>query len=125
MTEVLERNHGGRPVGHPGEMGPEKPQWFDQPLPCGVFYAETGYDAWFGPDEDELEVMFSTLSYDKAKEARAESIREHVNVARTICQSCPVQRECLRFAMENGIDAGIWGGMTRYQRTQLRNQVAA
>src|SRR5580704_16514573 len=111
MTEILERNHGGRPVGHPDEMGPEKPEWFDQPLPCGVFYAETGYDAWFGPDEGEIAVMFATLSYDDAKRAKAESIREHLGVATKICNACPVQRECINWAMENGIKDGIWGGM--------------
>ena len=124
MTEVLEINQGGRPAGNPCDMGPEKPEWFDQPIPCGIFYAETGYDAWFGPDEDELMVMFDTLSYDEAKKARAESIAEHAGVAMKICNSCPVQAECLEFAMENGIDAGIWGGLTRRQRTQLRNQAA-
>lgn len=115
----------GAGIGQPREIGPERPEWFDQPLPCGVFFAETGYDAWFGPDEDEIEVMFSTLSYDEAKEARAESIREHQGVARKVCGSCPVQATCLEWAMDNGIDDGIWGGLTRYQRTQLRNQQEA
>jgi WhiB family transcriptional regulator, redox-sensing transcriptional regulator len=33
-----------------------------------------------------------------------------------ICGSCPVRAECLRYAIEHGIDFGVWGGMTERQR---------
>ena len=36
-----------------------------------------------------------------------------------ICQSCPVQRECLRWALEKREKWGIWGGMTGKGRSNL------
>ena len=39
-----------------------------------------------------------------------------------VCKTCPVQKDCLEFAVENNIDHGIWGGMSPQQRKQyLRN----
>lgn len=42
--------------------------------------------------------------------------------ARKICGSCAVQSFCLEYALENGEEYGIWGGMTRAQRTQLKRR---
>lgn len=36
-----------------------------------------------------------------------------------ICNSCPVRWECLNYAVCNGIEYGIWGGMTETQRLPL------
>ena len=36
--------------------------------------------------------------------------------ARCICFTCPVQKECLDFAIENSIDIGIWGGLPYRER---------
>jgi WhiB family redox-sensing transcriptional regulator len=33
-----------------------------------------------------------------------------------ICRQCPVQSDCLEFAIEHGEFRGIWGGMTPHQR---------
>lgn len=33
-----------------------------------------------------------------------------------ICAACPVRDECLRYAVENEVEFGIWGGMTERQR---------
>lgn len=30
--------------------------------------------------------------------------------ARRICSTCPVQVDCMQYAIENDIDFGIWGG---------------
>ena len=40
--------------------------------------------------------------------------------ARAICARCSVQRECLAFALEEGIDDGVWGGSSRRERRKLR-----
>jgi hypothetical protein len=32
---------------------------------------------------------------------------------RTVCQACPVERECSTFARDEGIDSGFWGGSAR------------
>lgn len=39
-----------------------------------------------------------------------------------ICDSCPVKTECLNYAISNGIEYGIWGGMTERQRLPLLRQ---
>lgn len=38
---------------------------------------------------------------------------------RAICESCPVQTECLTFALENGERHGIWGGLTQDERSDM------
>lgn len=48
---------------------------------------------------------------------------EH-KVAKSICQRCPVRTECLRYALEEPVDHGIWGGLTERERRRLRRQVA-
>lgn len=37
-----------------------------------------------------------------------------------VCRTCPVELDCLRYAVANGENYGIWGGMTTDQRTNLR-----
>lgn len=39
-----------------------------------------------------------------------------------ICQGCPVQEECLDYALTNDIDFGVWGGLTERQRRSLRRR---
>lgn len=36
-----------------------------------------------------------------------------------ICDRCPVREQCLRYAIDNGIEFGIWGGLTERQRRRL------
>lgn len=37
-------------------------------------------------------------------------------LAKAICASCPVRRECLEFALRTGQVHGIWGGLTEEER---------
>lgn len=37
-----------------------------------------------------------------------------------VCHTCPVELACLRYAVSNGENYGIWGGMTEDQRFHLR-----
>jgi WhiB family transcriptional regulator, redox-sensing transcriptional regulator len=42
-----------------------------------------------------------------------------------ICRVCPVQNECLNFAITTGQSEGIWGGTTPAQRRRIvRNERA-
>lgn len=50
--------------------------------------------------------------------------REH-KLAKRICRSCPVRRDCLSYAMDAPIDHGIWGGMTERERKRYRRQAGA
>lgn len=36
--------------------------------------------------------------------------------AKAICAKCPVKQDCLRYATNNRIDFGIWGGTSANQR---------
>ncbi len=40
--------------------------------------------------------------------------------AKAICRACPVQGECLSYAVNNGEKFGIWGGKSERERRRLR-----
>jgi WhiB family transcriptional regulator, redox-sensing transcriptional regulator len=40
--------------------------------------------------------------------------------AKAVCARCLVQRKCLGFALEQGIEWGVWGGSSARERIQLR-----
>ena len=40
--------------------------------------------------------------------------------AKRICRECPVQRQCLKYAMEAPVDHGVWGGLTERERRRRR-----
>lgn len=43
-----------------------------------------------------------------------------------VCERCVVKDECLRYALDNDIDFGVWGGLTERQRRAFqRRQYAA
>ena len=44
------------------------------------------------------------------------SVSAEIPAAKAICADCPVQSECLEYALENRIAHGIWGGSTERQR---------
>lgn len=40
--------------------------------------------------------------------------------ARAVCNDCPVKVECLRYALANREQFGIWGGTSERERRRLR-----
>ncbi|MFB8028316.1 WhiB family transcriptional regulator [Streptomyces sp. NPDC056465] len=44
--------------------------------------------------------------------------------AKAVCGTCPVREQCLEWAMENGQDAGVWGGMDENERRALKRRRA-
>ncbi|MEV6315757.1 WhiB family transcriptional regulator [Streptomyces sp. NPDC051776] len=45
-------------------------------------------------------------------------------LAKGVCNHCPVQQECLEWALENNQDSGVWGGMDEMERRALRRRTA-
>lgn len=39
--------------------------------------------------------------------------------AKAVCARCPVREQCLDYAVENGLDHGIFGGLTERERRDL------
>jgi WhiB family redox-sensing transcriptional regulator len=39
--------------------------------------------------------------------------------AKAVCARCPVREQCLRHALDNGLDHGIFGGTTETERRSL------
>ena len=42
-----------------------------------------------------------------------------VEVAKRVCEGCPVQERCLEYALRNRIDHGVWGGCSARQRRRI------
>lgn len=51
------------------------------------------------------------------------TMKKDQDKAKTICRTCPVQKQCLQFAMDNGIIHGIWGGKSERQRKIMRGEM--
>lgn len=47
---------------------------------------------------------------------RGDARRDRSLLAKQICRSCPVSRECLAFALASREGFGIWGGMSEDER---------
>ena len=42
--------------------------------------------------------------------------------AKAVCGRCPVQSECLRWAVLNRIEHGVWGGLSEDERRTIKHQ---
>jgi WhiB family redox-sensing transcriptional regulator len=51
--------------------------------------------------------------------------REKLSQAKAVCKRCPVQLECLNYALtefSRSSDWGVWGGTDPFERRQLRRK---
>jgi WhiB family redox-sensing transcriptional regulator len=48
-----------------------------------------------------------------------------IDHAKTVCRECPVQPDCLEFALTTNQDSGIWGGTSEEERRKLRREYVA
>lgn len=50
--------------------------------------------------------------------------REHAHAyfseARIVCAGCPVSKDCLRYALDNNEQDGMWGGLSISERRRVR-----
>jgi len=47
-----------------------------------------------------------------------------IEEAKVVCRRCSVVDECLRWALETGQDAGVWGGLSEDERRALKRRNA-
>jgi WhiB family redox-sensing transcriptional regulator len=60
------------------------------------------------------------------EEEQGEYFRLRVSLAKCICASCPVQRECADYALAAEERYGVWGGLTAEERARrLRRRAVA
>jgi WhiB family transcriptional regulator, redox-sensing transcriptional regulator len=52
----------------------------------------------------------------------AHPARAQLAAAKAVCARCPVQSECLGYALAAGQVHGIWGGLTEEERRLLRQR---
>jgi WhiB family transcriptional regulator, redox-sensing transcriptional regulator len=45
-----------------------------------------------------------------------------VEQAKAVCRRCSVTDECLKWALESGQDAGVWGGMSEEERRAVKRR---
>jgi hypothetical protein len=48
-----------------------------------------------------------------------------IGYAKSFCQRCPSVDRCLQWAMDNGEEHGVWGGLSEKERRSLRRRKAA
>ena len=44
---------------------------------------------------------------------------------KAVCAGCPVRAQCLSYALDNGLDHGIFGGATERERRALKRTAEA
>ncbi|MGW6790748.1 WhiB family transcriptional regulator [Streptomyces chartreusis] len=42
--------------------------------------------------------------------------------AKSVCRRCPVQEQCLEWALETAQDSGVWGGQSEDERRAMRRR---
>lgn len=91
---------------------------------CRAFYEKTGYDAWYGPDEDEIARVTAAIPDEVQAQMEVTAMKQNARkTAIQVCASCPVRAECLRYAMTTDIRHGVWGGLSPYSRQALKHKL--
>ncbi len=55
----------------------------------------------------------------------SEGARADQERAKAVCRTCPVQSECLDYALVSNQEFGVWGGLSEDERRALKTEVAA
>ena len=64
------------------------------------------------------------MFFPPAQFERKDEKLERESRAKAICRTCPVNRECLEYAVSIREAHGIWGGLNEVERKQLLAQRA-
>jgi WhiB family redox-sensing transcriptional regulator len=49
---------------------------------------------------------------------------DQIDKAKAVCARCTVTEQCLQYALENGQDYGVWGGLSEDERRALKRRAA-
>ncbi|MGW4951543.1 WhiB family transcriptional regulator [Streptomyces parvulus] len=47
-----------------------------------------------------------------------------IEEAKSVCRRCPVMEGCLQWALENGQEHGVWGGLDEDERRRMKRRAA-
>jgi WhiB family redox-sensing transcriptional regulator len=47
-----------------------------------------------------------------------------IEEAKQVCGTCSISEACLKWALESGQDAGVWGGLSEDERRALKRRTA-
>ena len=49
---------------------------------------------------------------------------QQIEEAKVVCARCTVTTDCLKWALESGQEAGVWGGLSEDERRALKRRAA-
>ena len=49
---------------------------------------------------------------------------DQIDEAKLVCHRCEVMQACLKWAVDSGQDAGVWGGLSADERRALKRRTA-
>ncbi len=75
-------------------------------------------------DDDKRVWMLEARCLDADPEAFFPEKGGSTREAKRICGICPVQQECLEYALERDQRFGIWGGMSERERRRFKRRTA-
>ena len=91
--------------------------WFVDPVQLGVPGVRRDIDS---TDENALAWQTDALCAQTDPEAFFPEKGGSTRYAKRVCEACPVQAECLDYAMSKDEKFGIWGGLSERERRRLR-----
>jgi len=83
-----------------------------------------GTDLMAAPITEERPWVVFSSCRDKDSDLFFPETKVQERSALAICAICPVQEECLEYALEADVRFGVWGGLSEKQRRRLARRIA-
>ena len=83
------------------------------------------FDALTVPINEERPWMVFAACHDEDPDLFFAPTKEQTRQALAICEICPVQEDCLEYALDARERFGVWGGTTEKQRRKMLRRGAA
>jgi WhiB family redox-sensing transcriptional regulator len=77
------------------------------------------YANWSWRERSACREMGTDMFYPAEKE-RGSAKRVRIAAAKSVCRTCPVQRPCLKWALDVEEPFGVWGETTPEERKQIQ-----